>query len=82
MNEIVSKFEEKYKLKLDLLSDEDHKICEKYGVWGPKKFMGKSYIGVHRLTFIIGVDGKLKHIIEKVKTKTHHDDVLEILKRL
>lgn len=76
------KFREKEKLNFDLLSDEDHKIAEKYGVWGLKKFMGREYMGVNRISFFIGKDGKLKHIMEKVNTKTHHDDVLEIIKTL
>lgn len=78
----LAKFREKEKLNFDLLSDEDHKIAEKYGVWGLKKFMGREYMGINRITFIIGMDGKLKHIMEKVNTKTHHDDVLEIIKSL
>ncbi len=78
----LKKFIEKGKLNFELLSDEDHKLCEKYGVWGLKKFMGKEYMGVNRMTFIIGKDGKLKHVMEKVKTKSHHDDVLEVLKTL
>ena len=78
----LGKFREKEKLNFDLLSDEDHKIAEKYGVWGLKKFMGREYLGVNRMTFIIGKDGKLKHVMDKVNTKTHHDDVLEILKGL
>ncbi|MEX2489371.1 MAG: thioredoxin-dependent thiol peroxidase [Pseudomonadales bacterium] len=76
------KFREKEKLNFDLLSDEDHKVAEKYGAWGLKKFMGREYMGIHRMTFIIGMDGRLKHIMEKVNTKTHHDDVLEVLKSL
>ncbi|EQC46572.1 thioredoxin-dependent thiol peroxidase [Bacteriovorax sp. Seq25_V] len=78
--ERLQRFIEKQKLNFTLLSDEDHSVTEKYGCWGPKKFMGKEYIGVHRMTFIIGKDGKLKHIIEKVKTKTHHDDVIAWIK--
>lgn len=78
----LQKFREKEKLNFDLLSDEDHKIAEKYGVWGLKKFMGREYMGINRMTFIVGMDGKLKHIMEKVNTKTHHDDVLEIVKAL
>jgi len=78
----LEKFRVKEKLNFDLLSDEDHKIAEKYGVWGLKKFMGREYMGVNRMTFIIGKDGKLKHIIEKVNTKTHHDDVLAVLSDL
>ena len=72
----LGKFREKDKLNFDLLSDEDHSVAEKYGVWGLKKFMGREYMGVNRLSFIVGKDGKLKHIMEKVNTKTHHDDVL------
>ncbi len=72
-------FRQKQDLNFDLLSDQDHSIAEKYGVWGLKKFMGREYMGINRITFIIGMDGKLKHVMEKVKTKTHHDDVLEIL---
>jgi len=72
----LKRFEEKHDLNFDLLSDEGHKIADKYGVWGLKKFMGREYDGIHRITFIIGKDGRLKHIMEKVKTKTHHDDVI------
>lgn len=78
--EKLLKFEDKYGLNFDLLSDEGHKIADKYGVWGLKKFMGKEYDGIHRMTFIIGKDGKLKHVMEKVKTKTHHEDVLAWIK--
>jgi len=62
-----------------LLSDEDHSVADKYGAWGLKKFMGKEYMGILRTTFIIGKDGKLHHIMDKVKTKTHHDDVLSYI---
>ncbi len=72
----LAKFEEKEKLNFTLLSDEDHAVSEKYGVWGLKKFMGREYMGLHRMTFIIDAQGKLRHIMEKVNTKTHHDDVL------
>ncbi len=74
------KFIEKQDLNFDLLSDEDHSIAEKYGVWGLKKLAGHEYMGVKRMTFIIGDDGRLKHIMEKVNTKKHHDDVLTYLK--
>ena len=76
----LEKFEEKQKLNFNLLSDPDHKVCDKYGVWGLKKFMGREYMGIHRMTFIVGKDGKLKHIMEKVNTKTHHEDVLAWIK--
>ena len=75
-------FIEKKELNFDLLSDEDHAIAEKYGVWGLKKFMGREFMGILRTTFIIGKDGKLRHVMSKVNTKTHHDDVLAILKTL
>jgi peroxiredoxin Q/BCP len=78
----LQKFIDKEKLNFDLLSDEDHSLAEKYGVWGLKKFMGKEYMGINRITLIIGKDGKLKHIMEKVKTKTHHDDALALVKSL
>jgi peroxiredoxin Q/BCP len=80
--ERLVKFIDKQELNFDLLSDEDNSIAEKYGVWAMKQFMGKEYVGIHRLTFIIDEDGKLAHIIEKVKTKTHHDDVLAIIDTL
>lgn len=76
----IKRFEEKQELNFDLLSDEGHTIADKYGVWGPKKFMGKEFDGIHRITFIIGQDGRLKHVMEKVKTKSHHDDVLAYVK--
>ncbi len=76
----LAKFEERDDLNFTLLSDEDHAIADKYGVWGLKKFMGKEYMGINRMTFIIGKDGKLKHIMEKVNTKTHHDDVISYIR--
>lgn len=76
----LAKFIERDKLNFDLLSDEDHAVADKYGAWGPKKFMGKSYDGILRTTFIIGKDGKLKHVMAKVNTKTHHDDVISWVK--
>lgn len=78
----LTNFTTKQELNFTLLSDEDNVIAESYGVWALKKFMGKEYIGIHRVTFIIDEEGVLRHIMEKVKTKTHHDDVLEIIKNL
>ena len=78
----LKKFFEKEGLNFDLLSDPDHVIAEKYGVWGLKKFMGREYMGIKRITFIIGADGKLKHIMDDVKTKTHHDQVLSLVTAL
>jgi len=76
----LEKFETKQDLNFDLLSDPEHKIADKYGVWGEKKFMGKVYDGIHRMTFIIGKDGKIKHVMKKVKTKTHDQDVMDFIK--
>lgn len=78
----LQKFIDKYDLNFDLLSDEDHAIAEKYGVWDLKKFMGKEYMGIVRTTFIINPEGRLAYIFDKVKTKTHHDDVLAKLDEL
>ena len=75
----LPKFIEKHDLNFTLLSDEDHAIAEKYGCWGMKKFMGKEFMGLIRTTFIIGKDGRLKVVLDKFKTKTHHDDVLAAL---
>jgi thioredoxin-dependent peroxiredoxin len=71
------KFEEKYELPFSLIADEDKKIVEAYGVWGEKKFMGKTYMGITRKTFLIDEDGKIKSIIEKPDTKNHTEEVLE-----
>ena len=78
----LGKFIEKQDLNFTLLSDEDHAVAEKYGAWGLKKFMGKEFMGVLRTTFIIGKDGRLKHVMDKVATKTHHDDVIAVVKEL
>ncbi|MEM6300650.1 MAG: thioredoxin-dependent thiol peroxidase [Pseudomonadota bacterium] len=75
----LQKFVEKESLNFTLLSDEDHAVANKYGAWGLKKFMGKEYMGILRTSFIIGRDGRLKHVMDKVKTKSHHDDVLALL---
>ncbi|MEX2469355.1 MAG: thioredoxin-dependent thiol peroxidase [Pseudohongiellaceae bacterium] len=80
--ERLKKFEDKHDLNFTLLSDEDHAIAEKYGVWGLKKFMGREFMGILRTTFIIDKEGRLVHIMDKVKTKTHHDDVIGVLKSL
>ncbi len=63
------KFIGKYDLPFTLLADTDHKVLNAYGVWGPKKFMGKEYDGVHRTTFVIDEKGKIEQVILKVKTK-------------
>ncbi|KAA1154787.1 thioredoxin-dependent thiol peroxidase [Pseudoalteromonas sp. FUC4] len=75
----LKNFETKKELNFDLLADEDHAIAEAFGVWGYKKFMGKEYDGIHRLTFLVGQDGKIKHLFNKFKTKDHHQVVLDYL---
>ncbi len=78
----LPKFIEKQDLNFTLLSDEDHAIADKYGCWGMKKFMGKEFMGLIRTTFIIGKDGRLLKVMDKFKTKTHHEDVLAELDEL
>jgi thioredoxin-dependent peroxiredoxin len=73
------KFTQKYTLPFPLLSDPDAVIAEAYGVWGEKKFMGKTYLGVNRTTFLIDENGKIAHIWSKVKANTHAEDVLSIV---
>lgn len=71
------KFVTKYNLPFTLLADTDRSIAEAYGVWGEKKFMGRTYMGVHRTTFLIDEKGKIKKIFEKVKPEDHAREVLE-----
>ena len=71
------KFVTKYKLPFTLLADTDHSIADAYGVWGEKKFMGRTYNGVHRTTFLIDEKGKIKKIFEKVKPEDHASEVLK-----
>jgi len=73
------KFVEKYKLPFPLLSDADKKIVEAYGVWGQKSFMGRKYMGTHRVTFLIGPDGVIKRIWPEVKPDKHAEEVLAAL---
>jgi peroxiredoxin Q/BCP len=70
------KFVEKFKLPFTLLADDDKKIVQAYGVWGEKVFMGRKYLGVHRVTFLIGTDGVIKQIWPKVKPEEHAAEVL------
>lgn len=75
----LAKFCQRDELNFTLLSDVDHKVADGFGVWGLKKFMGKEYDGIHRLSFLIGLDGKIAHVFNKFKTKDHHQVVLDIL---
>lgn len=74
------KFKEKYQLPFALLADEDHQVCELYGAWGRKKFMGREYDGVLRSTFVIGADGEIKKVFENVKPAGHSAEVLAAVK--
>lgn len=73
------KFVEKFKLPFTLLADEDKQIVEAYGVWGQKSFMGRKYMGIHRVTFLIGPDGRIRKIWPKVKPEEHAAEVLAAL---
>ena len=75
------KFCDKQNFPYDLLSDESHAMLEDYGVWGKKKFMGREYMGISRITYIIDESGKIEHVIEKVKTMSHAKDILNILSK-
>ena len=70
-------FKVKNNLPYDLLADEDKKVINAYGIWGPKKFMGKEYNGIHRTTFIIDENGIIENIILKVKTKEHSKQIFD-----
>lgn len=72
-----AKFIEKYELPFPLLADEDKSVIQAFGVWGPKKFMGKEYDGIHRTTFIIDENGIIEEVISDVKTKAHAAQILK-----
>jgi peroxiredoxin Q/BCP len=76
----LQKFDTKYNLGFNLLSDEDHSVADSYGVWGLKKFMGREFVGIIRTSFIIDTSGRLVKILGKVNTKTHSDDVITYIK--
>lgn len=73
-----TKFKEKYGFPFDLLADENKEVLEAFGVWGEKKFMGKTYDGIHRKTFLVDENGIIVHVIDKVKTKDHAAQILEL----
>jgi peroxiredoxin Q/BCP len=72
-----SSFKNKYQFPFPLLADEDKSVIQAFGVWGPKKFMGKEYDGIHRTTFIINEDGIIDEVIQEVKTKAHAAQILK-----
>ena len=75
----LPKFIEKHDLNFTLLSDPDHAVADQFGVWGPKKFMGREFDGIHRISFLIDENGIIEHVFDKFKTKDHHDVVLNHL---
>jgi len=74
-----AKFKEKYQLPFTLLADTDHSVAEQYGVWKEKKNYGKSYMGVERTTFLLGRDGRVTHVFEKVNATGHAAEVAAAL---
>jgi len=78
----VKKFHDKQGLNFDLLADEDHAVCETYGVWVEKSMYGRTYWGAQRATFVIDTAGVVRHVIPKVSPKTHDDEVLKALAEL
>lgn len=75
----LAKFAERDELNFLLLADEDHQVAEAFGVWGLKKFMGREYDGIHRISFLIEQDGTISQVFDKFKTKDHHQVVLDAL---
>jgi thioredoxin-dependent peroxiredoxin len=77
-----SKFRSKFNLPFTLLADTEHVVADAFGVWGEKTFMGKTYMGVSRSTFIVGRDGKVAHVFPKVKPEGHAEEVYAALQGL
>lgn len=72
-------FKKKYHFPFPLLADPEHRVIDAFGVWGPKKFMGRTYEGIHRTTFVIDGQGKVERVIDKVRTRDHAAQLLEEL---
>ncbi len=77
-----TKFKEKFTLQFPLLADEKHIVCNQYGVWGPKKFMGREFEGVLRTTFLVDSNGRIAKVFENVKPAEHSSEVLAAIKSL
>ena len=77
----LAQFTDKKDLNFTLLADEDHQVAEQFGVWGEKKFMGKTYDGIHRVSFLLDESGKIQHVFDKFKTGEHHQVVLDFLRQ-
>ncbi len=75
----LAKFAQRDNLNFTLLADTEHKVADAFGVWGTKKFMGKVYDGLHRISFLIGQDGKIEQVFDSFKTRDHHQVVLNYL---
>lgn len=75
----LPKFIEKHDLNFTLLSDEEHTLADSFGVWGPKKFMGREFDGIHRISFLVDEKGTVVKVFDKFKTKDHHQVVLDYL---
>ena len=71
------KFKDKFNLPFPLLADEEKEVIQAFGVWGPKKFMGRTYDGIHRTTFVINEEGIIEDVISDVKTKAHASQILK-----
>ncbi|HMJ94236.1 MAG TPA: thioredoxin-dependent thiol peroxidase [Thermoleophilaceae bacterium] len=78
----VKRFVDEQALDFTLLADEDHAVCDAYGVWAEKSMYGRKYFGALRATFIIGPDGIVAHVIPRVTPRTHDDEVLAVLEQL
>ena len=78
--EKLSRFVEKELLNFTLLSDENHEVAQAFGTWGEKEFMGKTYEGIHRISFLISQDGNIEKVFDNFKTSDHHEVVLDYLK--
>ncbi|MEY4921951.1 MAG: hypothetical protein RLY17_668 [Pseudomonadota bacterium] len=79
--EKLSRFVDKELLNFTLLSDENHQVAEQFGVWGEKSFMGKTYDGIHRISFLIDANGKVEQVFDNFKTTDHHNIVMEYLRQ-
>ncbi len=76
----LAQFVEKKALNFSLLSDADHKVAEAFGVWGEKKFMGRTYDGIHRISFLVNEQGVIEQVFDKFKTSEHHQMVIDFVK--
>lgn len=79
--EKLARFTERDLLNFPLLSDPDHKVCDAFGIWGEKNFMGKTYDGIHRTSFLIDEQGTIENVFDNFKTSNHHTIVLDYLKQ-